>query len=265
MKQTMGKQWDLISTENAFFGVLSQEMCENPDAVDVENFFKTGREHVESFMKLLDFEDTKSLHMLEIGCGLGRMTHHFSRLFGKVYAVDVSQEMLNRAKNYWEQLDNVEWVLVDGESLQPIASESVDFVFSFWVLQHIPDANVVLNYICETKRILKNNGIALLQFRVMPSDSILTRVKYYIFTHWPSSLTKFLMGIWDVFKGHAGLRAKFAREYSAWRGCALPTKDIQAAATENHLRILASDSLGTQSSGTQSRYYIFQKTNDFHS
>jgi len=256
----MSKQWDLISTENAFFGVLSQEECENPDAVDIDRFFKTGSEQVESFMRLLDFEDMKRLHMLEIGCGLGRMTHQFSSLFGKVYAVDVSRVMLDRARNYWEHLDNVEWVLGNGENLQPIADESIDFVFSFWVLQHIPDANVVLNYIRETKRVLNNDGIALLQFRVLPSDSVLIRLKYYIFTHWPSFLTKFLMKIWDALNGHAGLRAQFAREYSAWRGCALRDKDIQAAATENHLRILASDSLGTQGSGTQSRYYIFQKT-----
>ena len=96
----MKDQWDRISKENAFFGVLSQQGFENPDTVDVRKFWRTGREHVESFMKLLGFADAKTLSMLEIGCGLGRMTHHFSTFFGKVHAVDVSQEMLKKAQSY---------------------------------------------------------------------------------------------------------------------------------------------------------------------
>jgi hypothetical protein len=82
----MKDQWDRISAENAFFGVLSRRGYENPDAVDIELFWRTGREDVESFMKLLGFDNSNLLHMLEIGCGLGRMTHHFSSLFARVVA-----------------------------------------------------------------------------------------------------------------------------------------------------------------------------------
>lgn len=265
MKHVMREQWDRISTENAFFGVLSRGDYENVENIDVEQFWETGRENVESFMKLLSFENSKSLHMLEIGCGLGRMTHHFSSLFGKVHAVDVSQEMLNKAKVYWGHLQNVEWMLGNGESLQPIAEESIDFVFSFWVLQHIPDPNAILNYIRESERILKKNGIALLQFRVMPPHSRLTALKYNIFTHWPTPATKALIWIWDVLHGNVGVRAKFAREYEAWRGCALSASTIEAAAAEAHLQIVSTERLGKQSPGTESRYYIFAKTGGLQS
>jgi ubiquinone/menaquinone biosynthesis C-methylase UbiE len=263
LKHTMKDQWDRISTENAFFGVLSRDGYENPDAVDAKQFWKTGREDVESFMKLLDFDNSKPLHMLEIGCGLGRMTQHFSSLFGKIYAVDVSEEMLSRAKGYWGHLHNVEWILGSGESLQPMASESVDLVFSVWVLQHIPDPNAVLNYIRESERVLKRNGVALLQFRVIPTRSALPALKYLIFTHWPSPVTKFLIRIWDAMKGHSGLRAKFAREYEAWRGCALRASAIEAVAAKTGLQILGTGNLGRQSPGTQSVYYIFRKTGDY--
>ena len=259
MNHDMKEQWDRISLENAFFGVLSRNDYENVGNVDVQQFWRTGREHVESFMQLLGFEHSKSLHMLEVGCGLGRMTHHFSTLFEKVSAVDVSQEMLNKAKAYWGHLQNVEWMLGNGENLQPIASGSVDFVFSFWVLQHIPDSNVVLNYIRESERVLKPNGKALLQFRVMPSRFGLTALKYHIFIHWPTPATKALIWIWDAVKGNSGVRSKFAREYEAWRGCALGTSAIKAAADEMHFHILATDTLGRQGPGTESRYYIFRK------
>lgn len=265
MKHDMKEQWDRISTENAFFGVLSRSGYENVENIDVEKFWETGRENVESFMKLLNFENSKSLHMLEIGCGLGRMTHHFSNLLGKVRAVDVSQEMLNKAQAYWGHLQNVEWSWVNGESLQPVAGESVDFVFSFWVLQHIPDPNAVLNYIRESERVLKHNGIALLQFRVMPAHSGLTALKYYIFTHCPTPVTKALIWIWDTVHRNVGIRAKFAREYEAWRGCALRASAIEAAAAKSHLQILSTEKLGKQSPGTESRYYIFGKTGGLQS
>lgn len=260
MNHAMKEQWDRISRENAFFGVLSLNGYERVEDVNVEQFWETGRESVESFMKLLSFDNSKSCQMLEIGCGLGRMTHHFSNFFGSVYAVDVSQEMLNKAQSYWGHLNNIEWVLGNGESLKPIANESVDFVFSFLVLQHIPDPKAVINYIRETERVLKKNGIALLQFRVMPPHSGLTRIKYNIFAYCPAPITKALIWIWDAVHRNVGVRAKFAREYEAWRGCALRTSAIEAAAAETHLQIISTERLGTQSPGTESRYYIFGKT-----
>ena len=259
MKHSMKDQWDRISAENAFFGVLSRGGYENAEAVDIKQFWKTGREDVDTFMKITDFDDSKSLRMLEIGCGLGRMTHHFGSLFGKVYAVDVSEDMLNKARGYWGHLDNVEWILGNGESLEPITRESVDFVFSIWVLQHIPDSNTVLNYVRESARILKRDGTALLQFRVMPPHSSLVALKYFIFTHWPSPVTKLLMRLWDAVNGRSGLRARFAREYEAWRGCALRTSAIEAVAAEAGLQVLGTESMGRQSPGTESRYYLFRK------
>ena len=262
MKHAMKEQWDRISTENAFFGVLSLNDYENVENIDVEKFWKTGRENVESFMKLLSLENSKSLHMLKIGCGLGRMTHHFSSFFEKIYAVDVSQEMINKAKSYWGHLQNVEWIRGNGENLQPVVNESVDFVFSFLVLQHIPDPNAVLNYMRESKRILRPNGIALLQFRVLPNHSKLTAIKYSVFAYCPTIVTKSLIRFWDVVNGNKGVRAKFAREYDAWRGCALRAAEIETAAKEMRLEILSTDRLGKQSPGTESRYYIFRNNGD---
>lgn len=255
----MKDQWDRISRENAFFGVLSREGYENAETVDVAKFWKTGRGHVESFMTLLEFSNTKAMKMLEIGCGLGRMTHQFSKLFEKVYAVDVSQVMLKKAQGFWGHLPNVDWILGDGQSLKPIASESVDFVFSFWVFQHIPDSDAVLHYINESERVLKKDGTALLQFRVMAPSLSLARLKYFIFTRWPKPAAKYLIRISDTITGHTGIKAKFAREYDAWRGSALRSSAIEAAAARCGLKVVGSENLGRQSAGTQSRYYIFRK------
>ena len=43
-------------------------------------------------------KSAKEMNVLEIGCGAGRMTRALSEVFGQVYAVDVSGEMIARPK-----------------------------------------------------------------------------------------------------------------------------------------------------------------------
>jgi ubiquinone/menaquinone biosynthesis C-methylase UbiE len=78
---------------------------------------------------------------------------------------------------------NIEWILGNGQDLQQIPDEAIDFVFSFWVLQHVPEPSIVLNYIREAERVMKRNGTAFLQFRLLPQNARLVALKYHITTH----------------------------------------------------------------------------------
>ncbi|MDQ3257707.1 MAG: hypothetical protein M3R15_28110 [Acidobacteriota bacterium] len=86
MKQVMKEQWDQITNENAFYGTLSRNEFEDPNNIDIDKFWETGREGADSLLKLANVENTQKLKMLEIGCGLGRMTHRFAERFSKIYA-----------------------------------------------------------------------------------------------------------------------------------------------------------------------------------
>src|SRR5262245_47772628 len=59
------------------------------------------------FSLIFGLAETQRLKMLEIDCGIGRMTHRFSELFQDVIATDVSQEMIERARFRWGRLANV--------------------------------------------------------------------------------------------------------------------------------------------------------------
>ncbi len=83
MNQIMKQQWDSIASENAFYGVLSRDEFENPNNVDINKFWETGRSDVDKILEIVGLENTKSLSMLEIGCGLGRMTHYFLETLAK--------------------------------------------------------------------------------------------------------------------------------------------------------------------------------------
>jgi ubiquinone/menaquinone biosynthesis C-methylase UbiE len=102
--------------------------------------------------------------MLEVGCGAGRMTRSFARRFETVWAFDLSPEMQRRGQLFLRDFENVRWVLGDGTSLGEIEARSMDFAFSYLVLQHLPTQRLVLDAIREMLRVLKPGGLFLFQF-----------------------------------------------------------------------------------------------------
>jgi ubiquinone/menaquinone biosynthesis C-methylase UbiE len=253
------QQWDDIAAENAFYGVLSRDEFENPASVDIGRFWETGNQDADMIMKLAGVEAAGEMTAMELGCGLGRMTHRFAEVFGTVHAVDVSSEMLAQAKSHWRHLSNVNWILGNGEDLRDIPSGSVDYVFSYWVLQHVPSREVVFNYTRESARVLKQGGTAFLQYRLLPSGLNLAAVKYHIITSWPRPVQNVLRAIWDRTHAAKGKRADFARKYDAWRGCAVRGDAVERAAATAGMHVETKGRLGIQSPGTFSGYFVFRK------
>jgi SAM-dependent methyltransferase len=93
---------------------------------------------------------------VEIGCGAGRLTMHLANDFAKVFAIDVSEGMLEYARKRIN-LQNVEFQLSDGVRIdQP--SNSVDAVFSAHVFQHLDSIEQGATYFAEIARCLATNG-----------------------------------------------------------------------------------------------------------
>lgn len=101
---------------------------------------------------------------LEIGHGGGRILAAASRYFKSVIGIDihdhnekVESELKQRA------IRNFRLIKTDGREIS-LEYASVDFVYSFIVLQHIEKYNIFKKYINETNRVLRTNGIAVLYF-----------------------------------------------------------------------------------------------------
>lgn len=128
-------------------------------------FFERGRRDVEELIAFCGLEPSRSKTLLEIGAGAGRMTRWFAELYGRVIALDVSDEMLRLGRANLAGSANVEWVLGSGADLDVIPDTSADDVFSYITLQHVPDRAVVLRYIQEAGRVMKPGGRGALQVR----------------------------------------------------------------------------------------------------
>jgi SAM-dependent methyltransferase len=162
LAESMRQEWDARARKNAFFYIASWRKD-----WDVSDFLKSGEEDYQRFVApVLDrcSFSTKGKRMLELGCGAGRMTHSFATHFGHVTALDVSTQMLNRARQMLHGVGNIAWAQANGVDLGGVASESVDFAFSYLVLQHLPDERLVCAYVREMLRILAPSGICMFQF-----------------------------------------------------------------------------------------------------
>ena len=95
--------------------------------------------------------------ILEIGAGVGRVGEVLAPKCRQWIGADVSAKMLSYLDNRLSQLSNVKSIELNGYDLSPIASESLDVVYSHVVFMHI-DEWERYSYIKEGLRVLKPGG-----------------------------------------------------------------------------------------------------------
>jgi ubiquinone/menaquinone biosynthesis C-methylase UbiE len=143
-----------------------------------------------------------------------------------VRAIDVSGEMLARARRHNAHLDNVEWLQGDGTSLAPIEDARADAVVSHVVFQHIPEPQVTLGYVREMARVLRPGGWAAFQISTDPEihrRRLRNRVARLLRRSGPRG-----------------------QEHRAWRGSAVDLEALRATARECGLTLERVQDPGTQ-------------------
>jgi SAM-dependent methyltransferase len=149
--------WDERAREQALFFVDNTVDYRKPD---IERFWAEGEEAASAILDELGVEVRPTDAIVEIGCGVGRLTRALARRAAHVTAVDVSAEMLARARQLNPELENVRWLHGDGESLAGVETGSADGCFSHVVFQHLPDPELTLGYVREMGRVLRPGGWA---------------------------------------------------------------------------------------------------------
>lgn len=206
------RYWDARAKENALWFVDTGIDRDDPDA---DEFWRRGEGVVENMFAIVGMAPSPEDVVVDIGCGVGRLTRALAARCARVYGVDVSSEMLARARELNPHLENVEWVHGDGRGLGVFGDASVDGCFSHVVFQHIPDPAVTLHYVREMGRVLRPGGWALFQVSTDPSVHVRSEER-------PS----------DSLRARAAkaLRAVRPEKSDAWYGSAVTVGDVRAAA-----------------------------------
>ena len=168
--EKMRQDWDERARENARHYVATGQ-TEWTDEAFFESGEKAIREQILNDMgNICQGKDPKAMKVLEIGCGAGRLTRALAKLFGEIHAVDVSGEMVARAKAALTDFPNAHVYQNNGCDLTVIPELEFDFAFSFIVFQHIPSREVIENYVREVNRLLRPG--ALFKFQVQGCTEI---------------------------------------------------------------------------------------------
>jgi SAM-dependent methyltransferase len=177
----MRRDWDRRARENACYYVATG--CEDWSE---EEFYRSGEVHVDQHVRndlgnICQGKDPKRMSVLEIGCGAGRITRALAGIFGQVYAVDISREMVRRARRAVRRFANVRVYRNNGRDLSVIRPSwrhrllgrgdlKIDFIFSYIVFQHIPSREIIENYAREANRLLRPGG--LFKFQVQGASTV---------------------------------------------------------------------------------------------
>ena len=208
MSDTSEQRTDPASTEewrniakvpNLYYHILSWPEKES-EGWTPEDFYATGESD------WADFRDHWKHYgaglggtCVEIGCGAGRITRALATDFDRVIALDVSPEMVERARE--AAPGNVEFELVDGTTI-PAPSESIDAVFSVIVLQHLETFEDVSAYVADAYRALRPGGSVMLNISMAHKPR--TRLER----------ARIELGIW---RSRRGLRRGKVHEFVRWR------------------------------------------------
>ena len=208
--RVMKRDWNERARENAKWYINTVRVQQ-----DEAEFDETGRAEVDKLLRaelgfLTQGREPRTLRLLEIGCGIGRMTKHLAALFGEVHAVDVSGEMIRQARERLRDLPNVHCHETSGCDFAALPDDYFDLVFSAYVFQHVPSAMVIRANLVDAFRVLKPGGVC-------------------------------------KFGVNSTMDAAFLQqEHDTWTGAALPENELRQTARELGAQLLRLDDPGTQ-------------------
>jgi SAM-dependent methyltransferase len=223
----MRRFWDSRARENALFFIDSRLEYHNPD---VDWFWEQGEHTVDDLLGRLGVGLAATDEVVEIGCGVGRLTRTIASRARRVRALDISPRMLELAREHNPALANVDWIEGDGASLAGIGDASADACVSHLVFQHIPDPEITYGYVREIGRVLRPGGWAAFQ------------VSDYAAIHARRGL-RFTAR--TVAAGIAG-RAPRGWTRAEYRGSAVDLDDLRSAADAGGLDIERIEGAGSQ-------------------
>lgn len=167
--EQMRADWNARATEDANYYVAFGRRDQ-----DEEGFDATGDEIVHGLkweMRRLPEGNLRARRALEIGCGPGRLLKPMSALFGEIHGVDISDQMVERARLRLRDIPHAHVHVALRSNLEMFADESFDFVYSYAVFQHIPSRDVVLGYLAEARRVLRDGGLMRCQINGLPETA----------------------------------------------------------------------------------------------
>ncbi len=127
---------------------------------------QSGREDLARALSLTDMKTGQDRTVLEIGCGVGRLSTALADHFGRVIGVDVAPTLIEEARRR-NTHENVSFEVCDGLRIRPRGTASCDTVFSYEVLYYL-NRQSLTTYLEDAFALLTSGGQLVFQLNMEP-------------------------------------------------------------------------------------------------
>ncbi|HWG08655.1 MAG TPA: class I SAM-dependent methyltransferase [Solirubrobacteraceae bacterium] len=158
------QDWEDLSVLDPYWAILS-ERAGRFGRWDREAFLARGEQEIDAVLNAgmrLGLPRERD-DALDFGCGAGRLTLAMSCHFRRCLGLDISERMVEQARELGTGIANCDFAVHDASDLAALQSASFDLVVSRLVLQHIPSAETKARYIAEFVRVLRPGGLVAFQ------------------------------------------------------------------------------------------------------
>src|SRR5271165_2090401 len=237
------RDWEDLAVLDPMWAVLSEPQHQfgkwSPD-----EFFSTGADEIGRLRErllALGYPD-KFKSALDFGCGLGRLTRALTACCHEVIGVDISEQMINRARSFTPACQFVHNPYYD---LHILPSNRFDLVYTGRVLQHQSSTKVILDHVSELIRVVKPGGVVA--FQIPSNIPHIHRVQ-------PRRR------VYELLRG-IGLPNSFlyAIKLIPIRMTSASVKSVTSAVVESGGRVLSVDADDSCPAGVDSKFYYATK------
>ncbi len=158
------RDWNELAELDPYWAILTRPGLRY-GAWDSDEFFATGEVEIDMVMRRaaqLGHPEGRE-RALDFGCGLGRLTRPLAGRFEECVGVDISEGMVQGARELNADVPGATFVVNPAEDLRRFEDASFDLVYSVIVLQHVPDRGAIESYVAEFCRVLRPGGLAIFQ------------------------------------------------------------------------------------------------------
>ena len=162
----LGRQqhdWEDLAETDPLWAILS-DPARRDGRWEADDFCATGEQETEELLELtgsLGYPHARD-RALDFGCGVGRVTRALAARFGECDGVDISERMIELARQMNADRGNAHFHVNVSNTL-PFGDDSFDLVYSTLVLQHQPTRAAAERYVAEFLRVTRPGGIAVFQ------------------------------------------------------------------------------------------------------
>jgi ubiquinone/menaquinone biosynthesis C-methylase UbiE len=186
-------------------------------------------------------------HVLDFGCGVGRLTFAWGKRAKRVTGLDISAPILQIANSNLAGREHINFILNQTDDLRVFKEGEFDLVFSFVCLQHMP-WSLAAGYIAEFSRICQPGGVVAFQLpsRKFQADRM-ARFRKSLIESLPFGMDR-LYRRW-----RHGSSVGFEMHFT-------PSAVVEAAAAAAGLKLVHREPDTSAGASTEGFFYVFEKS-----